>query len=1166
MDEAPVEDDPVEPEPSEPEASDPEDVPQEDALEDEIPEVEPPAESEFVDEAPDEDEPVEPEPSDPEDVPQEDAQEDEGPDAELPGESESGDNAPVEDDPVEPEPSEPEASDPEDVPQEDALEDEGPDADLPAESESGDNAPVEDEPVEPEPSEPGTPESGHEAEHPEHADPLDGEAPGKDPPEDVEEGDASVQPDAGYADPSDVQPDTQDSDETENAPDDKETDGEEAEETVPLPGQDFEHAIMLRLNQQARGRLGEDLLQEVFYCFELQQDGKYTLRSDGISLEADLFEGPNNRIAHITPNVVPEGKTSPCWIDTTVALRRGVSYYLVVRGHLDSSGSYGILLSRYLEPDPTPIPDVAVEEGFAHPDEAEPHPEAQNDPGPEPLTKEDAGLEEPIGDDTELPPVEEPDEPDAVTDDKTALPPTEELDEDVLDESPPGATEQPAPEQEAADDQQPASGQETADVQQPEEVKPSTDDLAGAGTATGGWSQATSSDSSTEPEDEEAEEPAILSIDVASFLLSGLSTTPGDLNGDGLLGILDLESLIDFLVDVAMPDAPENADANGDLEVDILDLGWLVEHLLSRMELGGGRYKIRNLAGQYLTVLDGSLVCSSSDSHNIWELKLASNGAFYVYEESFYTQQLLDLFNNWDAEGNTVNIYGHTDYIDAQTWRFVPNEDGSYRICTVHPSGRVLTDQGQRPPVIQTYTGADTQKWILEPSNAPFRPSTKFMGVAIGTEAREVIIHQAAGHTDASLRQLLQDNADKHNLVEGSHVLLHLTNELWDGYQDPKRLLDTYDAIYQAEYELIGGKAKIYNGKLPFLTNVETSLYMYQTGNHCGQMPVAAKNNQDHWNKGEMKDALWGVGHEIGHAMTIHGMGLTYGDFEGESWVNVPNVYALKKLGLYQQAQNAVYNGFAKDFPGSAGRAYDELPDSERDVSIIKKRSYIFVKLPILLCDYYGWEGMQRFCIKAAEDHAKGISTGSSTQGKIDYMVENLSAAYGMDVSNLFERWRLYPSAGTKAKVSALPAENKIYANILPEAGQGRYKIRNKRGQYLSIINDALGCAPTDSDNIWELKAAENSAFHVYMNSVDSGQMLDLINNWDVEGNPVKIYSYTGYIEAQSWRFVPQEGGGYQIRTVNPSGRVLTENGEESPTIQTYDGQDSQIWILERVD
>ena len=56
---------------------------------------------------------------------------------------------------------------------------------------------------------------------------------------------------------------------------------------------------------------------------------------------------------------------------------------------------------------------------------------------------------------------------------------------------------------------------------------------------------------------------------------------PGDATNDGTIDILDLVTIIDYIVSNTSPASQVNADANGDGAVDILDLVWIIDSIVS---------------------------------------------------------------------------------------------------------------------------------------------------------------------------------------------------------------------------------------------------------------------------------------------------------------------------------------------------------------------------------------------------------------------------------------------------------------------------------------------------------------------------------------------------------------------------------------------------------
>ena len=64
------------------------------------------------------------------------------------------------------------------------------------------------------------------------------------------------------------------------------------------------------------------------------------------------------------------------------------------------------------------------------------------------------------------------------------------------------------------------------------------------------------------------------------FSITSANQTPGDATNDGTVDILDLVSIIDYIVSNNDPTSLTNADANGDGVVDILDLVWIIDQIV----------------------------------------------------------------------------------------------------------------------------------------------------------------------------------------------------------------------------------------------------------------------------------------------------------------------------------------------------------------------------------------------------------------------------------------------------------------------------------------------------------------------------------------------------------------------------------------------------------
>jgi len=450
---------------------------------------------------------------------------------------------------------------------------------------------------------------------------------------------------------------------------------------------------------------------------------------------------------------------------------------------------------------------------------------------------------------------------------------------------------------------------------------------------------------------------------------------------------------------------------------------WFFEPVLYTYDFDDGFYRIRSAAGNYLSYNTSINVVnvSQQDHSNVWYLKKAAGGGYNIFKEHGKSD-LLDLDNNSDTEGNKIKLWQNNGF-SAQRWFIEPNGDGSYQIRTVNDSGRVVTNNGADPITLQTYNNSNTQKWNLSRMNddeGQFAIYKQIMFNANKFNYDEVAIHNAEGQTNATLKAMLNENPDKENMIEGKYVVTHFSNQNWAKVDDPKDLVDLFDRVYELQLELMGRTEPIHDGRMVFLTEYASTLYAYTNGAWCVFSAGAADDFIKDWVKD--KYVGWVIGHEIGHTMTGPGGGWLYEVYAIESWCNIFNVYALEKMGLKDYSREAAAGQSMYE-----GMQYDERSDEQRTTDILVNNTQIFVKFPLLLIDNYGWDGISTFMKKAISDHNSGIRT-DSPQEKIDYMAVNLSIAYGMDLSDLLDYWRLNPTNEAKAQIANLPKEQTIAA------------------------------------------------------------------------------------------------------------------------------------------
>jgi len=330
----------------------------------------------------------------------------------------------------------------------------------------------------------------------------------------------------------------------------------------------------------------------------------------------------------------------------------------------------------------------------------------------------------------------------------------------------------------------------------------------------------------------------------------------------------------------------------------------------------------------------------------------------------------------------------------------------------------------------------DTQRWTVEADNSEYEPHIRIKTIMErinGFNPQSVVVHHAAEHTDASLSRAIKSRRNIHHMVEGQYVVLHLPHHIWVQIDNPKEKIDAIDFMYKAQLELLGRSEPFMPHKLLYLTNYHEPAFMYMASDHCGFSLDGAEYALQMWRQNGFPS--WGIGHEIGHYMEIFGTGMLHEAHSGESWSNILNIYSFYKLGHYEWAR-AYVSQYASQYYGAdgrysrfEGRDFDTLRHNERSASILEANTHIFVKLPVLLIDYYGWDGMRRFFTNMSDDFANGSVASPHMQNRIDYKVTALSLAYGMDLSALFDHWTLPPSNAARARIAHLPPERIIAAS-----------------------------------------------------------------------------------------------------------------------------------------
>ena len=102
----------------------------------------------------------------------------------------------------------------------------------------------------------------------------------------------------------------------------------------------------------------------------------------------------------------------------------------------------------------------------------------------------------------------------------------------------------------------------------------------------------------------------------------------------------------------------------------------------------------------------------------IWTIKKDSDG-YYVISSKDNPEYRIDLKNDWDSEGNTVDVHTYTGYENAQRWDIKRNENGTYSIQTAYESGLfIFVDAPGEQAVIKTLSNKNPyQQWVFTKVN-----------------------------------------------------------------------------------------------------------------------------------------------------------------------------------------------------------------------------------------------------------------------------------------------------------------------------------------------------------------------------------------------------------------------------------------------------------------
>lgn len=167
------------------------------------------------------------------------------------------------------------------------------------------------------------------------------------------------------------------------------------------------------------------------------------------------------------------------------------------------------------------------------------------------------------------------------------------------------------------------------------------------------------------------------------------------------------------------------------------------------------------------------------------------------------------------------------------------------------------------------------------------------------------------------------------------------------------------------------------------------------------------------------------------------------------------------------------------------------------------------------------------------------------------YIVPLVSTTRGLTYNDGFSITTLNGNNNQKWVIEKVNSGKEIF--------EGKYWIKNSNGQYLGYSGSKLNLGQTAST--WNFTSYKDNYY--FISPVGSSSVLywDVMNNYDIEGNSVNLYVYTGYNTAQTWKIAIQDDGSAAIIPMISLTRGLTFKNSTSVISTSYD-----YWYLEKVD
>ena len=250
----------------------------------------------------------------------------------------------------------------------------------------------------------------------------------------------------------------------------------------------------------------------------------------------------------------------------------------------------------------------------------------------------------------------------------------------------------------------------------------------------------------------------------------------------------------------------------------------------------------------------------------------------------------------------------------------------------------------------------------------------------------------------------------KNYAIEGEHVILNLPAYGFLGFTSPNKAIKDLDLIYKTHAHLASNIP--YNGNKISLVVVNRLCFHLCSGNPIlirrDRIPVILKDFNRLGHPG------WGLIHELGHdfVASAHNHAYQLGPGDNESWANIFTTHAYDILNLKYDKHWLV--------PQNQQKGIVYYFTTQSDYNLLKTDPWIMLGLLTVIKEAYGWKPFYKF-FQRCSSLTKTRETPKSEQEKVDFLVQELSIATGVNLSPYFVRWGFPVSDSVVYKLNNLP-------------------------------------------------------------------------------------------------------------------------------------------------